>query len=158
VFLNALGQNRFPSVLLQPLGHLSVSLESTTCERSRTDYLTRRRDLHSLLELPRIQRFANLRRPEPTELCKTPNVSRSLTAISSRRRVAEVQLATFVSLDHPSHQRGKRRRADARLSACDARAGFISTGASKAPNHGRGRRSVVLRSLGPPCTYSANMS
>ena len=25
---------RFPSVLLQPLGHLSVSLESTVCERS----------------------------------------------------------------------------------------------------------------------------
>jgi hypothetical protein len=34
---------RFPSVLLQPLGHLSVYLDSTPCERSGKDYPTRRR-------------------------------------------------------------------------------------------------------------------
>jgi hypothetical protein len=37
VLLNALGPIRFPSVLLQPLGHLSV-LESATCVRSGFDY------------------------------------------------------------------------------------------------------------------------
>jgi hypothetical protein len=41
VSLAAHRQNRFPSVLLQPLGHLSA-LESTTCGRSRRDYRTRR--------------------------------------------------------------------------------------------------------------------
>src|SRR6185503_15986882 len=35
------GGTRFPSVLLQPLGHLSA-LESTVCERSLRDYDRRR--------------------------------------------------------------------------------------------------------------------
>jgi hypothetical protein len=40
---------------------ISPYLESTTCERSRADYRTRRRDLNSFLDLVRIERFANVR-------------------------------------------------------------------------------------------------
>jgi hypothetical protein len=49
-------RNQFPSVLLQPLGHLSA-LESMTCERSDRDYRTRRTLPLPFLHCVSFQRF-----------------------------------------------------------------------------------------------------
>jgi hypothetical protein len=63
-------RNLFPSVLLQPLGHLS-DLESTTCERSDTDYRTRRRLPEPVLDLVCIEWFDAYQDGRSRKLCQT---------------------------------------------------------------------------------------
>src|SRR5687767_1369268 len=50
---------------------ISPSLESTTCERSPTDYRTRRRALASFRDLVCIQLLESAQDERPQKLCKT---------------------------------------------------------------------------------------
>src|SRR5918995_5681066 len=90
VFSERLGESRrnlFPSVLLQPLGHLSVSLESTTCKRSVRfiahvgDILARPRNTFTMNGL---QPTKNVRHPR---LCKTSKCSGITYGDNKRRQV-----------------------------------------------------------------------
>jgi hypothetical protein len=82
VLLDAARRSRFPSVLLQPLGHLSVYLESITCERLVSDYHTRHRTFLAPTRTRLDSASLNEQTTRSEENCVRPrNVARALTAI-----------------------------------------------------------------------------
>src|SRR6476659_2619895 len=87
VCVSTRGRNQFPSVLLQPLGHLSA-LESTSCKRSWEDYRTRRRLTCAFLASVWIQQ---VRRPRDS-----PNVESVSDLLMSRDYLQRFASAGFL--------------------------------------------------------------